>query len=198
MNEHEMNLAQGRGAAMIPASFAEKAMASLMQLHSELAAEKERRVQLYRALMQKEQSLAELAMYVRVLEERLGVAAPEQPLGAHKPISQVRSAEPVREASPERSARSPEAEVAPTPIPAQRAASEPAVTHSPVSDSSPARAPVASPPRTSAGQAVRPAAAPSPRASAGPAPVASAPAVCPAPAAAANASRPAQEGWKVW
>jgi hypothetical protein len=58
----------------VPASYAEKAMASLMQLHGELMDEKERRVELYRRLMEREQALAELKMYVKMLEER--VAAP--------------------------------------------------------------------------------------------------------------------------
>jgi hypothetical protein len=56
----------------VPASYAEKAMASLMQLHSELMDEKERRVDLFRRLMEKEQVLAELRMYVKILEERAG------------------------------------------------------------------------------------------------------------------------------
>ena len=58
----------------VPASYAEKAMASLMQLHGELMDEKERRVELFRRLMEKEQALAELKMYVKILEERAGVA----------------------------------------------------------------------------------------------------------------------------
>jgi hypothetical protein len=62
-------------AQLVPASYAEKAMASLMQLHSELMDEKERRVDLFRRLMEREQVLAELKMYVKVLEDRLGPAA---------------------------------------------------------------------------------------------------------------------------
>jgi hypothetical protein len=58
----------------VPASYAEKAMASLMQLHGELMDEKERRVELFRRLMEKEQALAELKMYVKILEERAGGA----------------------------------------------------------------------------------------------------------------------------
>jgi hypothetical protein len=58
--------------AMVPAGYAEKSMASLMQLHAELMDEKERRVDLYRRLMDKEQSLAELKMYVRLLEDKIG------------------------------------------------------------------------------------------------------------------------------
>src|SRR5215831_20434055 len=56
---------------MVPMGYAEKSMASLMQLHGELMEEKERRVDLYRRLMDKEQALAELKMYVRLLEEKL-------------------------------------------------------------------------------------------------------------------------------
>ena len=66
---------------LVPASYAEKAMASLMQLHSELMDEKERRVELFRKLMDREQSLAELKMYVKMLEQKL-VA----PAAAPRPI----------------------------------------------------------------------------------------------------------------
>ena len=45
---------------MVPGDFAEKAMASLMSLHTELMDEKERRVELYRKLMEREQTVAEL------------------------------------------------------------------------------------------------------------------------------------------
>ncbi|MBX5483877.1 MAG: hypothetical protein IRZ16_18805 [Myxococcaceae bacterium] len=80
----------------VPALFAEKAMASLMQLHGELMEEKERRVDLYRRLMEKEQAVAELRMYVRVLEEKLGIssgdAAPRE-ASAQRP-------EPVTSAAP--------------------------------------------------------------------------------------------------
>ncbi|MBE2247974.1 MAG: hypothetical protein IAE78_00410 [Myxococcus sp.] len=58
----------------VPAAYAEKAMASIMQLHGELMDEKEKRVELFRRLMEKEQALAELKMYVKLLEERGGVA----------------------------------------------------------------------------------------------------------------------------
>lgn len=69
-------------AQLVPASYAEKAMASLMQLHSELMDEKERRVDLFRRLMEREQALAELKMYVKVLEEKL---APPKPPEAPAP-----------------------------------------------------------------------------------------------------------------
>jgi len=68
---------------LVPASYAEKAMASLMQLHSELMDEKERRVDLHRRLMEREQAIAELKMYVKLLEERQRpVAAPPPPAPA--------------------------------------------------------------------------------------------------------------------
>jgi hypothetical protein len=63
---------QASSTALVPTDFAEKAMASLMQLHSELMDEKERRVDLYRRLMEKEQAVAELRMYVKLLEEKVG------------------------------------------------------------------------------------------------------------------------------
>jgi len=64
-------LAQAASTQMVPGEFAEKAMASLMQMHSELMDEKERRVELYRKLMEREQALAELRMYVKILEEKM-------------------------------------------------------------------------------------------------------------------------------
>jgi hypothetical protein len=65
--------------ALVPAGFAEKAMASLMQLHTELVDEKERRVELYRRLMEREQTVADLRMYVKLLEERMARAAGPSP-----------------------------------------------------------------------------------------------------------------------
>lgn len=83
---------QPPGAALVPAGFAEKAMASLMQLHGELMDEKERRVDLYRRLMEKEQLVSELRMYIRSLEEKLGEApsdtaraVPAHPVSAATP-----------------------------------------------------------------------------------------------------------------
>lgn len=67
----------------VPVGYAEKAMASLMQLHSELMDEKERRVELFRRLMEKEQALAEMKMYVKLLEEKAAAAVaapPREPL----------------------------------------------------------------------------------------------------------------------
>ena len=67
MNE----LATAAQSQLVPADFAEKAMASLMQMHTELMDEKERRVELFRKLMEREQVVAELRMYVKLLEEKL-------------------------------------------------------------------------------------------------------------------------------
>lgn len=61
---------------LVPAGYAQKAMASIMQLHTELMDEKERRVELYRTLMQREQSLAELRAYVKELEAKVREGAP--------------------------------------------------------------------------------------------------------------------------
>ncbi len=76
-------------AQLVPTSYAEKAMASLMQLHSELMDEKERRVDLHRRLMEREQAIAELKMYVKLLEEKQAVAAaPLHPVADPPPESQ--------------------------------------------------------------------------------------------------------------
>ena len=75
---------QPAAAQLVPASYAEKAMASLMQLHSELMDEKEKRVDLFRKLMEKEQALAELKMYVKMLEEKMTPAVAAAP--APRPI----------------------------------------------------------------------------------------------------------------
>jgi hypothetical protein len=65
--------------AVVPMDYAEKAMGSLMQLHSELMEEKERRVDLYRRLMEKEQAVAELRMYVKLLEEKVAQRPAPEP-----------------------------------------------------------------------------------------------------------------------
>lgn len=74
----------------VPVEYAEKAMGSLMKLHGELMEEKERRVDLYRRLMEKEQALAELKMYVKLLEEKVAppaaaVAVAPAPVAASRP-----------------------------------------------------------------------------------------------------------------
>ena len=76
-------------AQLVPASYAEKAMASLMQLHSELMDEKERRVELHRRLMEREQAIAELKMYVKLLEDKQQPTAPP----AEKPMPVAVAAE---------------------------------------------------------------------------------------------------------
>jgi hypothetical protein len=73
-------------AQLVPASYAEKAMASLMQLHSELMDEKEKRVDLFRKLMEKEQALAELKMYVKMLEEKMTPVVPVVAAPPPRPI----------------------------------------------------------------------------------------------------------------
>ncbi len=82
-------LATAVATALVPQGFAEKAMASLMQLHTELMDEKEKRVDLFRKLMEREQALAEFKAYVKVLEERLANAqrpvAPAEAPRAHTP-----------------------------------------------------------------------------------------------------------------
>ncbi|HWV38697.1 MAG TPA: hypothetical protein VN033_09515 [Vulgatibacter sp.] len=55
----------------VPVSYAEKAMSSLLRLHDELVEEKERRIDLYRRLMDREQQLAEVRAYVQLLEAEL-------------------------------------------------------------------------------------------------------------------------------
>ena len=91
-------LAPHATAAMVPGEFAEKAMASLMSLHSELMDEKERRVELYRKLMEREQTVAELRMYIRMLEEKLEpkveTAAVSRPQPVAAPVREVRVAPP--------------------------------------------------------------------------------------------------------
>ena len=83
---------------MVPMGYAEKSMASLMQLHAELMEEKERRVDLYRRLMDKEQALAELKMYVRLLEEK--VSQPKPPAPPPRPITRERLRISVRPGAP--------------------------------------------------------------------------------------------------
>lgn len=84
MNELELS----NQTALVPSGYAEKAMASLMQLHTELMEEKERRVDLYRRLMEKDQALAELRMYVKMLEEKAGAKKePTPPPEAPAPVA---------------------------------------------------------------------------------------------------------------
>ena len=75
---------------MVPAGYAEKAMASLMQLHSELMSEKEKRVDLFRQLMEREQALTELKAYVKQLEA--GQKAVTTPVTPTEPVAAMQSA----------------------------------------------------------------------------------------------------------
>ena len=90
------SIAQYATPQLVPAGYAEKAMASLMQLHSELMDEKERRVELFRRLMEREQALAELRMYVKMLEERAATAPVAQaaPMPPPMPEAQPESRAP--------------------------------------------------------------------------------------------------------
>lgn len=103
MNTDLTSVSPHASTQLVPAGYAEKAMASLMQLHSELMDEKERRVDLFRKLMEREQALAELKMYVRVLEEKLAPPpAPPAPIVAQQPQPQQQpvSAKPPPAPSP--------------------------------------------------------------------------------------------------
>lgn len=105
--------------SLVPMGYAEKAMASLMQLHSELMDEKERRVDLYRRLMDKEQVVAELRMYVQLLEEKL--AAKEDGWGSSRnPVFRPSGLRPVPSAPTETDSGGPG-----TQAPQQRASSSP-------------------------------------------------------------------------
>ncbi len=92
-------LASSEPSAMVPVGYAEKSMASLMQLHSELMNEKERRVDLYRRLMDKEQALAEMRMYVRLLEEKLAKQTAVAPGAKSSPPTSESPRGPSRSAS---------------------------------------------------------------------------------------------------
>jgi len=100
-------LVPGPEGQLVPAGFAEKAMASIMQLHSELMDEKERRVDLYRRLMEREQALAELKMYVKLLEEK--VTPPKAEPVAKPPPAEMapRPPAPPRQPAPPRPPRPP-------------------------------------------------------------------------------------------
>ena len=82
-------------AQLVPASYAEKAMASLMQLHSELMDEKEKRVDLFRRLMEREQALAELKMYVKMLEEKMAAPVVTAPRPIVMPVQPAAPPPPV-------------------------------------------------------------------------------------------------------
>ncbi|WP_373045102.1 hypothetical protein [Vulgatibacter sp.] len=79
--------------AMVPSSYAEKAMSSLLRLHEDLVEEKERRIDLYRRLMEREQSLAEMRAYVKLLEVELARRGFDPTAYAIDPASAPPSAE---------------------------------------------------------------------------------------------------------
>ena len=65
---------QGGGAQraeVVPVSYAERAMNSLMAMHNDLVAEKERSLDLTRRLMEERQAQAELQSYITLLESEL-------------------------------------------------------------------------------------------------------------------------------
>jgi len=86
--------------SLVPEGYAQKAMASLMQLHTELMDEKERRVELHRRLMEKEQALAELRMYVKLLEEKVEQRPPPRPRVRPVPPPPPAAAKPKLKAVP--------------------------------------------------------------------------------------------------
>lgn len=55
----------------VPVAYAEKTMNTLLRLHEDLVEEKERRIDLHRRLLEREQELAELRAYVNLLEAEL-------------------------------------------------------------------------------------------------------------------------------
>ncbi len=119
MNANELLVQKQATLNVVPTDYAQRAMASLMQLHSELMEEKERRVDLYRRLMEKEQAIAELRMYVKLLEEKLGKVEQTQGAGAdERPDSPMPDPIPLRR---------PNREVPRSPPPPRRAEPPPAI-----------------------------------------------------------------------
>jgi hypothetical protein len=92
----------------VPMHYAERSMATLLQLHDELMAEKERCIDLHRRLMSREQAYAEIEYYARLLEAKLEGRYPDVP----RP-ERLASVRPIR----------PDLNVAPTPAEPPRAAS---------------------------------------------------------------------------
>lgn len=201
-------LRAGESAELVPSSYAEKAMASLLQLHQEVLEEKERRVDLYRRLMEREQNLAELKMYVQLLEERVA-RAENTPLPViEKPRSLMaepprvptlaqfsrRTADPGevmatamnRPSSADRAARSPVQAVTESTETAQSIASDPGASQQVPAKSVDTQMSASRPldSQRSVSQSV--ASASSARASRA------------APARAAPAARKSNDGWKTW
>ena len=105
----------------VPVSYAEKTMASLLQLHTELMEEKERRVELYRRLMEKDEALAELRYQVKILEDRLrraeGLAPEKSPEVRAAPVAaSLPAAEPVAPAVALPVSPVPEVKASPAPL----------------------------------------------------------------------------------
>jgi hypothetical protein len=121
MSDLSITDAPPAGGQLVPAGFAEKAMASLMQLHSELMEEKEKRVDLYRRLQEREQALAELKMYVKLLEERASAARPSDAPSARSaevpPAAQPRPSAPNRTEPARAAPRGPISVVVRPPVP---------------------------------------------------------------------------------
>ncbi|WP_157370455.1 hypothetical protein [Vulgatibacter incomptus] len=99
-------------------------MSSLLRLHDELVEEKERRIDLYRRLMDREQQLAELRAYVQLLEAEASrqasvprLPAPEAPASPRR----LEAPAPVRALADEAPAEVAEAadsrEPEPAPVP---------------------------------------------------------------------------------
>ncbi len=83
----------------VPMHYAERAMGTIMQLHGELMAEKERCIDLQRRLLSRDQTVAELEWYVRILEARLEGRFPEVP--RPEPLAKVTPIRPDLKTAPE-------------------------------------------------------------------------------------------------
>lgn len=75
--EERSSEALARVQPSVPMHYAERAMATLLQLHDELMGEKERCIDLHRRLMSREQAYAEIESYVRMLEAKIEGRFPE-------------------------------------------------------------------------------------------------------------------------
>jgi len=100
----------------VPVSYAEKTMASLLQLHAELMEEKERRVDLYRRLMEKDEALAEMRYQVKLLEDRLRRAEGLPPAPLPQVVAPVSAPPAPRVDAPVMVEPSVPAQVAATPV----------------------------------------------------------------------------------
>jgi hypothetical protein len=82
----------------VPMYYAERSMASIMRLHDELMAEKERNIDLQKRLMSREQAFAEVEYYVRLLEARMDGRLPDLPRPER--LASVRQLRPDLDANP--------------------------------------------------------------------------------------------------